>query len=154
MSWLHLTSHGPELNWLCNLWISIHKVCTLLLYRLQHCCDVSESVYSDAAQFSKVDLLHLLPATSLACLVFKCCSAIKILQVHGSRPAHVAFAKDNAGARREIELALKEMLLKFEVCRGILHNLAMLQAGEEGSGKGRWAVEQVPINRFPFRKSH
>jgi hypothetical protein len=136
-SWLHLTSHSPELNWLRNRWESIHKAGILLLYRLQDCGDVSVNSRSNATHSSKVDLINLLPATSLACLIFKCYSAIKILRVHGPEPAHVAFAKDDAGARREIELALKEMLLTH----GVEFFMAMLQAGRGDSGRGRWAVE-------------
>jgi hypothetical protein len=132
-NWLHLTSHGPELNWLRDRWESIHKAGTLLLY----CSDVFTETNSDTAHSSKVDLLHLLPATSLACLIFKCYSAIKILRVHGPEPAHAAFAKGDAGARCEIELALEEMLLTH----GAEFFVAMLQAGRESGGKGKWAVE-------------
>jgi hypothetical protein len=136
-NWLHLTSHGPELNWLRDRWESIHKAGTLLLYRLRDCSDVFTETNSDSAHSSKVDLLHLLPATSLACLIFKCYSAIKILRVHGPEPAHAAFAKGDAGARCEIELALEEMLLTH----GAEFFVAMLQAGRESGGKGKWAVE-------------
>jgi hypothetical protein len=135
-NWLHLTSHGPELNWLRDRWESIHKAGTLLLYRLRDCSDVFAGTNSDAAHSSKVDLLHLLPATSLACLIFKCYSAIKILRVHGPEPAHAAFAKDDVGARCEIELALEEMLLTHSA----EFFVAMLQAGRESGGRGRWAV--------------
>lgn len=136
-NWLHLTSHGPELNWLRDRWESIHKAGTLLLYRLRDNSDILASVSSDAAHSSTVDLLHLLPATSLACLIFKCYSAIKILRVHGPEPAHAAFAKDDPGARCEIELALEEMLLTH----GAEFFVAMLQDGRESNGKGQWAVE-------------
>lgn len=136
-NWLHLTSHGPELNWLRDRWESIHKAGTLLLYRLRDCSDAFGNIGSDAAHSSKVDLLHLLPATSLACLVFKCYSAIKILRVHGPMPAHAAFAKDDPGARCEIELALEEMLLTH----GAEFFVAMLQAGRESGGRGQWAVK-------------
>lgn len=136
-NWLHLTSHGPELNWLRDRWESIHKAGTLLLYRLRDCSDSVADGGSEASYMAKVDLLHLLPATSLACLVFKCYSAIKILRVHGPEPAHAAFEKDDAGARCEIELALEEMLL-FHSAEFFV---AMLAAGREGGGKGQWAVE-------------
>lgn len=136
-NWLHLTSHGPELNWLRDRWESIHKAGTLLLYRLRDCSDLIADISSDAAHSAKVDLLHLLPATSLACLVFKCYSAIKILRVHGPEPAHATFAKDDPGARCEIELAIEEMLLTH----GAEFFVAMLQAGRNGGDKGEWAVE-------------
>lgn len=136
-NWLHLTSHGPELNWLRDRWESIHKAGTLLLYRLRDSSDSVIDGNSEAGHTAKVDLLHLLPATSLACLVFKCYSAIKILRVHGPEPAHAAFAKDDAGMRCEIELALEEMLL----VHGAEFFVAMLAAGREGGGKGQWAVE-------------
>lgn len=138
-NWLHLTSHGPELNWLRDRWESIHKAGTLLLYRLRDISDIS----SDAAHASKVDLLHLLPATSLACLIFKCYSAIKILRVHGPEPAHAGFAKEDPGTRCDIELAIQEMLLMH----GAEFFVAMLGAGRERNGKGRWAVEYVSLDR-------
>lgn len=136
-NWLHLTSHGPELNWLRDRWESIHKAGTLLLYRLRDCCESFDHGDSDAAHAAKIDLLHLLPATSLACLVFKCYSAIKILRVHGPEPVHATFAKEDVGMRCEVELALEEMLLEH----GPEFFVALLGAGRQGNGKGSWAVK-------------
>lgn len=136
-NWLHLTSNGPELNWLRDRWESIHKAGTLLLYRLRDCSESVGLGDSDASHTAKVDLLNLLPATSLACLVFKCYSAIKILRVHGPEPVHATFAKDDMGTRCEVELALEEMLL----VHGAEFFVAMLEAGREGGGRGQWAVE-------------
>lgn len=140
-NWLHLTSHGPELNWLRDRWESIHKAGTLLLYRLRDCSESNNQILpdndSEAAHYAKVDLLNLLPATSLACLVFKCYSAIKILRVHGPAPVHATFAKDDAGTRCEVELALEEMLL----VHGAEFFVALLEEGREGNGRGAWAVE-------------
>ncbi|KAM0712040.1 hypothetical protein Q7P37_011134 [Cladosporium fusiforme] len=151
-NWLHLTSHGPELNWLRDRWESIHKAGTLLLYRLRDCSESFDHGNSDAAHAAKVDLLNLLPATSLACLVFKCYSAIKILRVHGPQPVHATFAKDDAGTRCEVELALEEMLLEH----GAEFFVALLEAGRVGGDKGRWAVDALndELANMEFRQLH
>lgn len=145
-NWLHLTSHGPEVNWLRDRWESIHKAGTLLLYRLRDYselsgfseCSSSPNTGTNAAcHAAKTDLLNLLPATSLACLVFKCYSAIKILRIYGPEPANASFAKEDVGTRCEVELALEEMLL----VHGAEFFVALLECGKEGGGRGKWAVE-------------
>lgn len=172
-NWLHLTSHGPELGWLKDRWEKVHKVGTLLLWRLGDVADfaakavivqeatsttsesaeegsrttpsqeeknhLAQSTIAQTAHAAKSDLLHLLPATSLACLIFKCYSAVKILRVHGPDPVHSRCGWEDAGFRCEVELAVEELLL----VHGAGFFVALLEAGTGvGDGKGSsWAVE-------------
>jgi hypothetical protein len=174
-NWLHLTSHGPELGWLKDRWEKVHKVGTLLLWRLGDVADFSarsviqgtssetttatesdtteegawtttevekddlvSQTLAQAAHAAKSDLLHLLPATSLACLIFKCYSAVKILRVHGPDPVHSRCGWEDAGFRCEVELAVEELLLVY----GAGFFVGLLEAGTgSGGGKGDWAVE-------------
>jgi hypothetical protein len=175
-NWLHLTSHGPELGWLKDRWEKVHKVGTLLLWRLGDVADFSarsviqgtssetttatesdtteEGVWTttevekddlasqtlaQVAHAAKSDLLHLLPATSLACLIFKCYSAVKILRVHGPDPVHSRCGWEDAGFRCEVELAVEELLLVHGA--GFFVGLLEAGTGSGGGGKGDWAVE-------------
>jgi hypothetical protein len=164
-NWLHLTSHGPELGWLKDRWEKVHKVGTLLLWRLGDVADfsarsvvqetretgtetetgtmrekekddVASRTLAQTAHAAKTDLLHLLPATSLACLVFKCYSAVKILRVHGPDPVHSRCGWEDAGFRCEVELAVEELLL----VHGAGFFVGLLEAGTGSDGKGDWAV--------------
>lgn len=174
-NWLHLTSHGPELGWLKDRWEKVHKVGTLLLWRLGDVAefhtrsivqeetettttrtpagseviegsgtttevekdDLVQSTLAHTAHSAKSDLLHLLPATSLACLIFKCYSAVKILRVHGPDPVHSRCGWEDAGFRCEVELAVEELLL----VHGAEFFVGLLEEGRgAGSGKDGWAV--------------
>ena len=163
-NWLHLTSHGPELGWLKDRWEKVHKVGTLLLWRLGDVADfsarsvvqetrepeteteagtmgeakddVASQTLAQTAHAAKTDLLHLLPATSLACLIFKCYSAVKILRVHGPNPVHSRCGWEDAGFRCEVELAVEELLL----VHGAGFFVGLLEAGTRSDGKGDWAV--------------
>ena len=115
---LRITSHGRELQWLKGRWEQIHKAGLLLLYRLQ-----------DAGNYdAKVQLLQSLPATSLACLLFKLISSIKILRVHGPEPINASYAREDVMARSDVELAFEELLLQH----GPDFFVAMLKAGWPG----------------------
>ncbi|KAF2163358.1 hypothetical protein M409DRAFT_57638 [Zasmidium cellare ATCC 36951] len=134
--WLHITSHGPELDWLKGRWESIHKTGLLLLYRLQ-----------DAGSYcNKVALINGLPATSLACLLFKLISSIKILRIYGPEPINGNWSAGDIMARSDVELAFEEMLLQY----GPDFFVAMLRAGGREkmgetthSTEDQWAVDAL-----------
>lgn len=99
--------------------------------------DLVQSTLAHTAHSAKSDLLHLLPATSLACLIFKCYSAVKILRVHGPDPVHSRCGWEDAGFRCEVELAVEELLL----VHGAEFFVGLLEEGRgAGSGKDGWAV--------------
>ncbi|KAK3715142.1 hypothetical protein LTR37_007352 [Vermiconidia calcicola] len=125
--WLKIVNHGLELHWLKGRWETIHKAGLLLLYRLQ-----------DAGSYEeKVALLQHLPATSLACLLFKLISSIKILRVYGPEPINGRYAKDDVMARSDVELAFEELLL----LHGPEFFVVMLKAGK--NEKTEWAVRTL-----------
>lgn len=113
--WLQITSHGPELDWLKGRWETIHKTGLLLLYRLQ----------DTGSYCNKVALINGLPATSLACLLFKLISSIKILRIYGPEPINGYWSAGDIMARSDVELAFEEMLLQY----GPDFFVAMLRAG-------------------------
>lgn len=100
------------------------------------------SVKSTTAHAAKADLLNLLPATSLACLIFKCYSAVRILRVHGPEPVHSRCGWEDAGFRCEVELAVEELLLGHgvEFFEGLLAEGTGVGNGEGGKRRGEWAV--------------
>ncbi|KAH9826531.1 hypothetical protein Tdes44962_MAKER00495 [Teratosphaeria destructans] len=100
--WLHIVSSSEEFHWLDGRWTSIHKAGLLLLYRLQ----------DTPSQACKLRLLASLPSTSLACLLFKLISSVKILRVFGPDPIHLRHALGDAPTRADIELACEELLLQ------------------------------------------
>jgi len=134
--WLTITSHGMELHWLKGRWERIHKAGLLLLYRL-HDCGPSHA--------AKLALLHhRLPATSLACLLFKLISSIKVLRVYGPTPIHARTGENGAWCchhqdRNDVELACEEMLLR----EGPDFFVALLKAGRTEGESGGWAVTYV-----------
>lgn len=101
--WLKITHNGPELHWLRDRWETAHTAGMLLLYRLH-------DVYSYEA---KVSMIRSMPATSLACLVFKLYSSIKILRLYGPEPINLSYAAGDVVMRSDIELAFEEMLLTY-----------------------------------------
>ena len=125
--WLRVTNNGPDLNWMRDRWEQVHKAGMLLLYRITDC------MTHDA----KLNLLASLPATSLACLLFKLYSSIKILRIYGPEPINAAYAKQDIMQRSDIELAFEEMLLQH----GPDFFVVMLQAGRPE--KSAWAVRSV-----------
>jgi len=98
--------------------------------------DLAALTIAHQSHAAKTDLLHLLPATSLACLIFKCYSAVKILRVHGPEPVHSRCGWEDTGFRCEVELAVEELLL----VKGAEFFAGLLEAGT-GGGDGNWAVE-------------
>lgn len=126
--WLRITSYGPELNWLKGRWEGVHKAGLLLLHRLQ-----------DSGSYNyKVALLNGLPSTSLACLLFKLISSIKILRIYGPEPIKGTFSAGDIMQRSDIELAFEEMLLQH----GPNFFITMLKAGEVTPPReqGMWAI--------------
>lgn len=127
--WLQITSHGPELHWLKGRWEGIHKAGLLLLHRLQ-----------DSGSYNyKVSMLNGMSKTSLACLLFKLISSIKILRVYGPEPIKGTYAAGDVMQRSDIELASEEMLLEY----GPGFFISMLKAGEQKVGESEkdiWAV--------------
>ena len=122
--WLKIINHGLELQWLKGRWEHIHKAGLLLLYRLQ-----------DAGEYEeKVALMQRLPATSLACLLFKLISSIKILRVYGPEPIKASYIPDDVMVRSDVELAFEELLLQH----GPDFFVVMLKDGRPG--KTDWAV--------------
>ncbi|KAK6431886.1 hypothetical protein LTR95_011950 [Oleoguttula sp. CCFEE 5521] len=100
--WPRLTSNTSDLSWLRDRWLTIHKLGTLLLYRLQDC----------STHDARTDLLNALPTTSLATLYFMLYSSVKVLRYHGPEPINGSYSKDDTEARADIELAFEEMLLQ------------------------------------------
>lgn len=141
--WLRITSNTPDLRWLKGRWENIHKAGLLLLYRLQ----------DSGTYCNKVSILNGLPATSLACLVFKLISSIKILRIYGPDPIRETYQADDIAARSDIELAFEELLL----IHGPRFFIAMLKAGEvcsqssnsDARKETQWAVEYVPPSFLP-----
>lgn len=132
--WLHITSNGPELDWLKGRWETIHKTGLLLLYRLQ----------DTGSYCNKVALINGLPATSLACLLFKLISSIKILRIYGPEPINGNWSAGDIMARSDVELAFEEMLLQY----GPDFFVTMLRAGAQqrkgnnsGNDGDQWAIE-------------
>lgn len=81
----------------------MHKAGLLLLYRVQ-----------DSGSYEgKMELLSRLPATSLACLLFKLVSSVKILRVLGPDPIHAKYAAGDSMMRSDVELAVEEVLLQI-----------------------------------------
>lgn len=126
--WLKITSYGPELNWLKGRWESVHKAGLLLLHRLQ-----------DSGSYNyKVAIIDGLSSTSLACLLFKLISSIKILRIYGPEPIKGTYAAGDIMQRSDIELAFEEMLLQY----GPEFFISMLKAGEiKHRDQGFWAIK-------------
>ena len=122
--WLRITSYSPELHWLKGRWEQIHKAGLLLLYRVQ-----------DAGPYEEeLALMQRLPATSLACLLFKLISSIHILRVYGPEPINASYARHDMMVRSDVELAFEELLLQH----GPDFFVAMLRA--EQSSQTHWTV--------------
>lgn len=125
--WLQIVNHGIELQWLKGRWESIHKAGLLLLYR----------IFDTDGHQAKIDLLYSLPATSLACLMFKLISSIKILRVYGPEPINASYARNDNEIRSDVELAFEELLLQH----GPELFVVMLKAAKPERSK--WAVRYV-----------
>nr|POF07142.1 hypothetical protein CFP56_31766 [Quercus suber] len=162
--WLKIVNHGLELHWLKGRWETIHKAGLLLLYRVQDATrDTSTSAPSAAdsmeSYIAKTELLHSLPAPSLACLLFKLLSSIKILHVYGPAPINSAWNRDTPALRSDVELACEELLLRH----GPPFFTALLRAGDPANAsatekwKSEWAVaalhretKQVLPRQLPY----
>lgn len=125
--WLKITHNGPELHWLKDRWESVHKAGMLLLYRL----------YDNKTHASKVGMLNGLHSASLACLMFKLYSSIKILRLYGPEPINLSYAAGDLAARSDVELAFEEMLLTH----GPDFFVILLNAGRPGAQRRAWAVQ-------------
>ncbi|KAK6440546.1 hypothetical protein LTR95_003235 [Oleoguttula sp. CCFEE 5521] len=141
--WPRLTSNTPDLSWLRDRWLVIHKLGTLLLYRLQDC----------STHDARTDLLHALPTSSLATLYFTLYSSLKLLRYHGPEPINGSYSKDDSEARADIELAFEEMLLQH----GPEFFLSLLHAGErQGSEEPGWAASALDreVTTIEWRQLH
>lgn len=140
--WLHIvTAENVDLHWLKGKWEAVHKVGLLLLYRLQDVSSTSE----ETAYEARIQLMHALPAPSLACLLFKLISSIKILRVYGPEPIRGTYRNDCLMVRSDVELALEELLL----LHGPEFFVALLgMDGKEmakGAERREWAVRFVSL---------
>jgi hypothetical protein len=134
--WLHVVTNTDEFHWLEGRWSSVHKAGLLLLYRLQ-----------DASSYqAKLELLKSLPPTSLACLLFKLVSSIRILRVFGPEPIHLRYALGRTEERSEVEVATEEMILRC----GPEFFVALLR--EDGVWKG-WREVAVRYVLFTLSQS-
>lgn len=139
--WLHITSNTPDLSWLKGRWEHVHKAGLLLLYRLQ----------DTPTHDQRLAMLASWPATTLACLMFKLVSGVRILRIWGAEPVKVCRGAVGIGSglgdeesRCDVELCCEEMML----VHGPGFFVAMLEAGRRGemgcSGAKRegcnWAV--------------
>ncbi|OQN98526.1 hypothetical protein B0A48_15787 [Cryoendolithus antarcticus] len=141
--WPRLTTGNADLAWLRDRWLTIYKLGTLLLYRLQDC----------STHDARTDLLNALPATSLATLYFTLYSSVKVLRHHGPEPINGSYSKDDTEARADIELAFEEMLLQH----GPEFFLSLLHAGErQGSEEPGWAVSALDreVTTIEWRQLH
>ena len=134
--WLKITQHSPQLEWLKGRFEGVHKAGLLLLYhlqdlRLQKSTNAEGSPICEHCQ--RAAFLRSLPATSLACLLFKLVSSVRILRVHGPEPIAEGWKKGNVGARSDVELVCEELILR----NGPWFFLALLQPDVEPKETGR-----------------
>nr|OQO16030.1 hypothetical protein B0A51_17920 [Rachicladosporium sp. CCFEE 5018] len=141
--WPRLTTGNADLAWIRDRWLTIYKLGTLLLYRLQDC----------SAHDTRTDLLNALPATSLAPLFFTLHSSVKVLRCHGPEPINGSYSKGDAEARVDIELAFEEMLLQH----GPDFFVSLLRAGRaqncDEPGWAVWALDRE-ITTIEWRQLH
>nr|OQO18370.1 hypothetical protein B0A51_14776 [Rachicladosporium sp. CCFEE 5018] len=141
--WPRLTTGNPDLAWLRDRWITMHKLGSLLLYRLQDC----------STHDARTDLLNALPATSMATLYFTLFSSVKVLQCHGPEPINGSYSKGDAEARADIELAFEEMLLQH----GLDFFMSLLRAGTRPQcNEPGWAISALDheITTIEWRQLH
>ncbi|QIW96093.1 hypothetical protein AMS68_001611 [Peltaster fructicola] len=125
--WLKITHNGPELHWLRDRWEAAHKAGMLLLYRIR----------DNETHEAKMSTVRALPATSLACLLFKLYSSIKILRIYGPEPINLSFAAGDLVLRSDIELAFEEMLLTH----GPDFFVILLKSGRPDCEQRGWAID-------------
>lgn len=120
--WLKITSNSPELEWLKGRFEGVHKAGLLLLYHLQD-LPLQQQRHRESARgqapslpicanCQRVQFLRNLPATSLACLLFKLISSVKILRVYGPEPINERWRKGDVASRSDVELVCEELILR------------------------------------------
>lgn len=129
---MHRRKDGKEKSPSCRIHADLRLFPSglLLLHRLQ----------DTGSYCHKVALINGLPSTSLACLLFKLVSSIKILRIYGPDPINSTYQSGDIMARSDIELAFEEMLLQH----GPDFFIAMLKAGDAKhipQKDSNWAVE-------------
>ncbi|KAK4561239.1 hypothetical protein LTR86_004556 [Recurvomyces mirabilis] len=160
-----------ELEWLAGRYEPIFHTGLLLLHRLQdietaaehtkHLPHLSLSPSSspssspspsssascssppNPAYCAKIALLHSLPKTSLACLLFSLVAAVKVLRLRGPEPIGQSWCERDTEERSEVELAMEECLL--ERGPGVLQGLL----GREGEEEWMWAKRRIHLNAHP-----
>lgn len=132
--WLKITSHSPDLEWLKGRFEGVHLAGLLLLYHLQDLPlrprptatqddDESGPRLPICTGCQRLHFLRSLPATSLACLLFKLIASIKILRIYGPEPINEAWRKGDMASRSDVELVCEELILR----NGPWFFLALLQ---------------------------
>lgn len=115
---LKITHNSPELEWLKGRFQGVHKAGLLLLYHLQDlrlrpaAAATQEGLSPICEHCQRVLFIRSLPATSLACLLFKLISSVRILRIFGPEPIRESWKKGDAGARSEVELVCEELILR------------------------------------------
>ncbi|KAK1055954.1 hypothetical protein LTR74_015264 [Friedmanniomyces endolithicus] len=139
-------SPGQEgLHWLAGRYEPIFTAGLLLLYRLQDTPFTHSVLFPNHAGFrnhnpthtAQLALLHTLPPTSLAPLLFVCLASVKVLRVLGPEPINESWCKGDVEVRSEVEMACEEVLLESGV--GVFVGLLGI-GGEGGKGRGEWAL--------------
>ncbi|KAK0941972.1 hypothetical protein LTR29_006545 [Friedmanniomyces endolithicus] len=141
-------SPGQEgLHWLAGRYEPIFTAGLLLLYRLQDTPETTPFSSPDHApdhvsnhnptHTAQLALLHTLPSTSLATLLFVCLVSVKILRVLGPEPINERWCRRDVEVRSEVEMACEEALLESGV--GLF--VGLLGLGEEGGvARRKWAL--------------
>ena len=160
-------SPGQEgLHWLAGRYEPIFTAGLLLLYRLQDtpqtpplpAPNLAESLAEthNPTHTAQLALLHTLPPTSLASLLFVCLASVKILRVLGPEPINKSWCKGDVEVRSEVEMACETILLESGV--GVFVGLLGL-GGDGGKGRGEWALRYVvkisnPLGRVSLGVLH
>ncbi|KAK0872745.1 hypothetical protein LTR87_012243 [Friedmanniomyces endolithicus] len=160
-------SPGQEgLHWLAGRYEPIFTAGLLLLYRLQDTPqtpplpspNLAESLAEthNPTHTAQLALLHTLPPTSLASLLFVCLASVKILRVLGPEPVNKSWCKGDVEVRSEVEMACETILLESGV--GVFVGLLGL-GGDGGKGRGEWALRYVvkisnPLGRVSLGVLH
>ena len=115
---LNITNNSPELEWLKGRFEAVHKAGLLLLYHLQDlrlrpaAAATLEGASPICEHCQRVLFIRTLPPTSLACLLFKLISSVRILRIFGPEPIRDSWRKGDAGARSDVELVCEELILR------------------------------------------
>ncbi|KAK1084393.1 hypothetical protein LTR33_002689 [Friedmanniomyces endolithicus] len=145
------------LYWLKGRYEPIFTAGVLLLYRLQDTPFTPSILSPNHAGFrnhnpthtAQLALLHTLPPTSLAPLLFVCLASVKILRVLGPEPINERWCKGDLEVRSEVEMACETVLLESGV--GVFVGLLGLSK-DSGKGRGEWALRYVVRISNPLRR--